>query len=137
MDKCIMEIFITTKERTVLKSTIGTVVMIPFQGYTKSDIFCGQIEDGAIDRQIIDVNNVKHMSARYMLVGKDNKNHDCRIYIENNGDFDIDAPKPFKTIPTFFTDSEVLGPYLHRNAFRGEGHREKDILCIKIFEIEN
>ncbi len=133
----VLDIYVTTNERTMLESDVGTVVIIPFTGSVKGDIFNGEIAQGAVDRQIIDINGIKHMSARYMLLGKDYKGNDCKIYIENTGDFHIDSPKPFKTIPTFYTDSKVLAPYLHRNNFRAEGHREGELLTIKIFEIRS
>ena len=53
------------------------------------------------------------MSARYMLTGKDKNGKDCHIYVENNGYFDeSNGPMtmPFKTVPTFYIDSEVLAP---------------------------
>ncbi|MDE6589456.1 MAG: DUF3237 domain-containing protein, partial [Oscillospiraceae bacterium] len=72
----------------------------------------------------------------YMLTGKDVEGHDCHIYIENNGWFTDGArPKPFKTVPTFITDSPVLAPLLHRNQFVGEGLRDENGLCIRIYEL--
>ncbi len=133
--KSVMEIYVKTLERTELQTKIGKVVLIPFEGYVESEIFKGKISKGAVDRQIIDVNGIKHMSARYMLEGVDSKGEECKIYIENTGDFHIDSPKPFKTIPSFYTDSKSLAPYLHTKNFRAEGHREGEILTIKIFEI--
>ena len=74
------------------------------------------------------------MSARYMLEGTDKHGEACHIYIENNGWFEAQS-MPFKTIPTFYTDSNNLAPYLHRNAFRAEGHFIDGNLVIKMFEI--
>ena len=44
---------------------------------------------------------------------------------------------PFKTVPTFLTDSKTLAPYLHTNRFRGEGHPDTNGVLIKFFEVEN
>jgi hypothetical protein len=44
---------------------------------------------------------------------------------------------PFKTIPTFFTDSKAFATYLHSNKFRTEGHLRQGGVTIKVFEICN
>lgn len=76
------------------------------------------------------------MSARYMLTGQDMDGSDCRIYVEGNGWFTDGArPNPFKTIPTFITDSPVLAPILHRNQFVGEGLRDEHGLWIRFYQL--
>ncbi len=136
-DKLIMEVFVVVdgKERSQLDTPVGSVIMIPFGGTVSGELFEGKVLPGGVDRQILDANNVKHMSARYMLEGVDHTGESCRIYVENNGYFDNDAPRPFKTIPTFYTDSKALAPYLHTNKFRGEGHPTSAGVTIKFFEI--
>jgi hypothetical protein len=44
---------------------------------------------------------------------------------------------PFHTVPTFYTDSAALAPYLHRNQFTGEGRMEEDGLWILFYEIDH
>ncbi len=134
MDKLIMEVFVDIDERMQLNGPAGTINMITFKGTVSGEIFNGKILPGGVDTQLIDVNGIKHMSARYMMEGFDHTGEKCRIYIENNGFFHIDAPKPFKTIPTFYTDSKALAPYLHSNKFRGEGNRDENGLVIRFFE---
>ncbi len=136
-DKLIMKVYvdIDPAERLQLETPSGTIVMIPFTGTVAGEIFNGRILGGGVDTQLIDVNGIKHMSARYMLEGEDYTGEKCRIFIENNGFFPKDAPKPFKTIPKFYTDSKALAPYLHSNKFRAEGDREGSVLVIKVFEI--
>ena len=73
---------------------------------------------------------------RYMLEGEDSAGEKCHIFIENNGWFETQS-MPFKTVPTFITDSKTLAPYLHTNKFRGEGHGEQGGIVIKFFEVEN
>ena len=119
-----------------LTGEIGTVRMIPFGGTVEGPIFSGIVEPCGVDTQITNQNEVRHMSARYMLTGKDNTGADCHIYIENNGWFTDGArPVPFKTVPTFITDSKALAPYLHRNQFVGEGLRDENGLCIRFYEL--
>lgn len=121
-----------------MKGENGEVLMIPFKGYVKSSLFTGIVEPCGVDTQLVNAAGVRHMSARYMLTGKDSAGEDCHIYVENNGWFD-DALKamPFRTVPSFYTDSEVLAPYLHRNQFVGEGRVEEDGLWIFFFEIRD
>ncbi len=121
-----------------LDSEIGHVKMIPFKGSVKSSIFTGIVEPCGVDTQVTNQNEVRHMSARYMLTGKDKEGADCRIYVENNAWFTDGArPKPFRTVPTFITDSKALAPLLHRNQFIGEGLRDETGLWIRFYELEN
>ena len=135
----ILEVYVYTDPAgTVTRSgESGTVKMIPFTGEVRGPIFIGIVEPFGVDTQITNQNEVRHMSARYMLTGKDNTGADCHIYIENNGWFTDGArPVPFKTVPTFITDSKALAPYLHRNQFVGEGLRDNSGLCIRFYELE-
>ncbi|MBQ7058439.1 MAG: DUF3237 family protein [Firmicutes bacterium] len=118
----------------------GSVVMIPFSGYVKGAIFEGIVEPCGVDTQVKNAAGIRHMSARYMLTGKDKAGQDAHIYVENNGWFDENTGKmtmPFHTVPTFYTDSKELAPYLHRAQFVGEGHTLEDGLHILFFEIEH
>ena len=120
-----------------MKGENGEVLMIPFSGSVKGDIFSGIVEPCGVDTQVVNAARVRHMSARYMLTGRDAEGNACHIYVENNGWFD-DSKKlmPFHTVPTFYTDSPKLAPYLHRNQFVGEGVNEADGLHIHFYEIE-
>ena len=134
----IMEILVETDPAgtVMLSGELGTVRMIPFKGTVTGSIFQGIVEPCGVDTQITNRNEVRHMSARYMLTGKDLEGRDCHIYVENNGWFmDGARPKPFKTVPTFITDSPVLAPLLHRNHFVGEGLRDENGLFIRFYEL--
>ena len=121
-----------------LKGEVAEVVMIPFKGSVKSDIFNGIIEPCGVDTQVVNAARVRHMSARYMLTGKDSAGADAHIYVENNGWFDDSVPSAggsFRTVPTFYTDSPALAPYLHTTRFTGEGSMEPDGLHIRFYEV--
>ena len=119
-----------------LQGENGEVLMVPFKGSIKSDLFNGIVEPCGVDTQIVNAANVRHMSARYMLTGKDSAGQDAHIYVENNGWFDdLTKTMPFHTVPTFYTDSKALAPYLHCNRFVGEGVDETDGLHIYFYEI--
>ncbi|MCH5353919.1 MAG: DUF3237 family protein [Acutalibacter sp.] len=121
-----------------LKSENGEVEMIPFKGSVDCELFRGIVEPCGVDTQVVNAAGVRHMSARYMLTGKDSTGKDAHIYVENNGWFEEKhRSMPFHTVPTFYTDSEALAPYLHRNQFEGEGHIKEDGLHIYFFEIEH
>ena len=113
----------------------GTVKMIPFGGSVSGKIFSGIVEPCGVDTQVTNFSQVRHMSARYMLTGKDYTGRACRIYVENNGWFTDGAmPAPFKTVPTFITDSEALADYLGGSHFTGEGSRGEDGLVIRFYD---
>ena len=140
MDKLIMEIFVQINEEhiTDVDGSVGHVRMIPFGGTVKGELFQGLIAPGGVDTQVTDQNNVCHMSARYMLIGQDKCGNDCHIYVENNGwSTESTDPAPFKTVPTFMTDSKTLAPYLHANQFRGEGHIDENGLVIRFYQINS
>ena len=121
-----------------MKGEVAEVVMIPFKGTVQGDIFNGIIEPCGVDTQVVNAAHVRHMSARYMLTGKDNSGADAHIYVENNGWFDDSvslAGKSFQTVPTFYTDSPALAPYLHSTRFTGEGSMEPDGLHIRFYEV--
>ena len=121
-----------------LKGEIAEVLMIPFKGSVTGPVFQGVIEPCGVDTQVVNAARVRHMSARYMLTGKDSAGADAHIYVENNGWFD-DAAAPaggsFRTVPTFYTDSAALAPYLHTRRFTGEGTMEPDGLHIRFYEV--
>ena len=121
-----------------MKGENAEVVMIPFKGTVKGEIFNGIIEPCGVDTQVVNAAHVRHMSARYMMTGKDNTGADAHIYVENNGWLTDDRPsRTFRTVPTFMTDSKTLAPYLHRNQFEGQGSVEEDGLWIRFYEIEH
>ena len=135
----ILEVHVETNpEGTVmLTSEIGSVKMIPFKGTVTGPIFNGIVEPCGVDTQITNQNEVRHMSARYMLTGTDRDGRDCHIYVENNGWFTDGArPTPFRTVPPFITDSPALAPLLHRNQFVGEGLRDESGLWIRFYELQ-
>ena len=135
-DKLIFEVHVKIDNSSVsfLKGQAGEVVMIPFTGTVSGELLTGRVLPVGVDTQVLNQNGVRHMSARYMLDCVDKDGDPCRVYIENNGWFESHS-MPFKTIPTFYTDSQKLAAYLHRNNFRGEGHAEDGGIVIKMFEI--
>ena len=138
--EAVLEICVQTDPAgtVMLSGEIGTVKMIPFKGTVQGPIFNGIVEPCGVDTQITNQNEVRHMSARYMLTGQDKTGQAGHIYIENNGWFTDGArPVPFKTVPTFITDSKTLAPYLHRNQFVGEGLRDDSGLWIRFYELED
>ena len=134
----VLEILVDVDRQGIVEfeSEIGHVKMIPFKGTVNCQLFHGIIEPCGVDTQVTNQNEVRHMSARYMLSGKDEDGRDCHIYVENNAWFTEGAqPKPFRTVPTFITDSPKLAAVLHRNQFVGEGLRDERGLWIRFYEL--
>ena len=137
--EAVLELLIQTDPSGIveLEGELGRVKMIPFSGTVGGPVFQGVIEPSGVDTQITNACDVRHMSARYMLTGKDFTGMCCHIYVENNGWFtDGASPRPWTSVPSFITDSSALAPILHRNCFVGEGLREEDGLRIRFFEVE-
>lgn len=137
--KLALEIVVQTRPEEIVgfETEMGSVRMIPFGGTVDCEIFHGICESFGVDTQITNQAGVRHMSARYILTGKDCAGQDSHIYVENNAYFtNGESPKPFTSVPTFYTDSKALAPYLHRNQFIGEGMREDDGLHIRFYELK-
>lgn len=138
-DRLIMQVHVALDRDHIveLEGPAGRVKMLPFAGTVEGELFHGVVEPCGVDTQVTDQVGARNMSARYMLTGVDRAGQSCHIYVDNEGWFTGgEAPRPFRTVPTFMTDSVELAPYLHRNCFRGEGHSTPDgALTIKFFEI--
>jgi hypothetical protein len=136
-DRLIFEVHVDIDRAAVsrLAGPAGEVVMIPFGGTVTGELFNGKVLPGGVDTQTVDRNGVRHMSARYMLEGTDQAGEACRIYIDNNGWFTGEMAMPFRTIPTFYTDSKTLAPYLHGHRFRTEGRPREGGVTIRVYEI--
>ena len=134
--KLVLDIKVEMNGQAVqLKNAHAEVLMIPFAGTATGEIFNGIVEPCGVDTQTVNAARVRHMSARYMLTGKDSAGNDCHVYVANDGWFDDAHPQsPFRTVPTFITDSPVLAPYLHCNRFVGEGSDGPDGLHIRFYE---
>lgn len=102
----ILTIDVLLKEFNEVKGHKGEALMILFDGYCHSEIFDGVILNGGVDTQKQDAgSNLRTLSARYILQGKDFEGKECRIFIENNGMSDGGR---FATTPKILTDSEAL-----------------------------
>ena len=101
MDQKLMEIRVTCHEPLCVEGKKQKIVMIPFGGEACGDDFTGKVTGPGVDTQkITDGKTV--LSARYMLEGKDREGNDCRVFVENQGDWDTGFT------PTIVTDSPVL-----------------------------
>ena len=121
-----------------MKGENAEVVMIPFKGTVKGEIFNGIIEPCGVDTQVVNAAHVRHFCCFFLLCGFVFCGGVGVFYVENNGWFDDDAQQPgssFRTVPTFYTDSSALAPYLHSTRFTGEGSMEADGLHIRYYEI--
>ena len=134
--KAVLEIKIEFDRQGLrIETDRGQVSMIPFAGHVDSDLFTGIVEPWGVDTQILNHAGVRHMSARYMLTGKDKDGEDCHIYVDNNGWMEDKVSRSFRTVPTFYTDSKLLAPYLHQDRFYGIGSVGEDGLWIRFYEV--
>lgn len=78
------------------------ICMIPFTGTAESEYFSGKIIGTGTDTQKTPNGGRMSLSARYMLEGTDHAGNKCRIFIENQGDFETG----FR--PMIVTDSPAL-----------------------------
>ena len=132
-----IQVSLIPNAKSELKGRGGRVVMLPFTGTAEGEIFKGEVLPGACDTQVENLAMVRHMSARYMMKGVDCFGTPCHIYIENNGYFtDGQVPRPFTTVPTFYTDSDKLATYLHTNQFITRGYPGENGPTICVYELQ-
>ena len=98
--KAILEVKIEFDRQGLrIETERGEVSMIPFAGKVDSEIFKGIVEPWGVDTQILDHADMRHMSARYMLTGKDLSGEDCHIYVDNDGWMKNELSRTFRTVP--------------------------------------
>ncbi|MBR3334416.1 MAG: DUF3237 family protein [Clostridia bacterium] len=98
----LLEIRVACDEPLTVRGQETTVVMIPFTGVSDGPYFFGKTIGTGVDTQKIGTDGSFHLSARYMLEGKDCSGNACRIFIENQGN----EQEGF--VPRIVTDSPVL-----------------------------
>ena len=138
MEKCIMEfkVQMNSAEMSVLETKKGVAAIVPFSATVESELFTGKTLPGAVDVQTIDETGARHMCAKYMFEGVDRAGTECRLFVENTGDFPTsDLPNPFHTAPVFLTDSDELDAYFTGKKFRTEGNASEEGLVIKVIEV--
>lgn len=82
----LMVINVKTYDIQTVEGTYDKVVMIPFSAETDGELFRGKTIENGVDTQHISPDGSVTLSARYMLVGRDRKGNECRVFIENCGD---------------------------------------------------
>ena len=135
-----MELLVQTNPDGIveLKNELGSVRMIPFSGTATGPWFHGIIEPCGVDTQITNAADVRHMSARYMLTGEDYTGKPCHIFVQNEAWFTDGArPKPWRSVPSFLTDSMALAHIFHHRDFIGEGIRDNQGLHIRFYRIDS
>ena len=80
----------------------NTVRMLLFDGTCGGPYFNGTILSGGVDTQKGYADGTGTLSARYMIDGTDCEGNACKLFIENNAEFN--AP----TVPKILTDSPAL-----------------------------
>lgn len=102
------------------------ICMIPFTGTAEGEYFSGKTVGTGVDTQKTPKGGRMSLSARYMLEGKDRSGNECRIFIENQGDFETG----FR--PLVVTDSPELA-YLETAALYSTVESVEGGVIVKIF----
>jgi kanamycin kinase/aminoglycoside 3'-phosphotransferase-3 len=79
-----------------------TIRMLPFDGTCDGPFFQGTILPGGVDTQKGYADGTGTLSARYMIEGTDCEGNPCKLFIENNANFND------YTVPSILTDSSAL-----------------------------
>lgn len=98
----LLEIDVVCEEALTVTGFAMKVVMIPFSGSAKGSGFTGMIAGPGVDTQKIGEAGSMQFSARYMLLGTDADGKECRIFVENQGNWETGLT------PMLVTDSAAL-----------------------------
>lgn len=101
-NEVLMEIRVRILEAVSVTGKTRDIVMIPFDGEASGPYFSGKVIGPGVDTQKIDKDGKAVLSARYMLEGTDVAGNACRIFVENQGDWENGFT------PTVVTDSPLL-----------------------------
>ena len=125
----IFSIHIKIQDEYEISSENKQIKTVLFSGNAESDFFTGKVLPGGVDTQTT-INGKTHLSARYMLEGKDLIGDDCHIFIENEADI---TDREVTTTPKITTDSKTLS-WLQYAALEGQIVNDTDGICINIHE---
>ncbi len=104
-DELLTAIKVTCYEPVTVAGAKKKIVMIPFGGEASGEYFNGKVVGTGVDTQKIDPDGKLVLSARYMLEGTDAAGNACRIFVENQGNWETG----FK--PYIVTDSPLLAEW--------------------------
>ena len=124
---------VIVKEVHELKSDLGQINMIVFEGGIDAPFFKGEILSGAFDTQKYLKVKEGMLSARYMLKGRDDEENECLLFIENNAL--IDNTGRWMTTPSIYTDSLRL-KWLTEMKLRGEIEGSEKGVLIHFYEVD-
>ena len=110
-DELLLTVNVTCLEAITVEGAYRTVVMIPFTGEADGPYFTGKVIGPGVDTQKIDKGKAPHLSARYMLEGKDANGYACRVFIENQGNDEIGLT------PKIVTDSPLLARWENEDLY--------------------
>ena len=101
----LMEIRVKILEAVSVEGRTRNIVMIPFTAEASGPYFNGKTAGPGVDTQKISKEGKAVLSARYMLEGTDAAGNACRVFVENQGDWENGFT------PTVVTDSPVLAEW--------------------------
>lgn len=101
-DTLLMGIRVTCHEPVSVDGATRKIVMIPFSGEASGPYFNGRVIGTGVDTQKIEKDGRHLLSARYMLEGTDAAGNACRVFVENQGQWNVGFT------PAIVTDSPLL-----------------------------
>lgn len=103
MEKLLVTLDVNCTDCLSVETKGKTVRLVLFDGTASGDFFHGKILPGGVDTQTVDADGRGHLSARYILEGKDDRGQACRIFVDNEAEMGSTRTKP-----TIVTDSQSL-----------------------------
>ena len=131
----ILTIAITILGSTTVEGPNQRINMVGFTGSASGPYFTGKTVDGGMDTQTFKKTGGQvgggSLSARYILKGKDQSGQECKIFIENNGNFADEY-----THPICVTDCKSLEA-LNKDDLKGKLDMQGGGLTIRIYVPDN
>lgn len=125
----VLRIFIHQTGANQVSTGKGVFNMVMFDGECTGDFFQGKILGGGVDTQHYYAEGKGRISARYMMEGFDKDKKPCKIFVQNEGEYENGF---LPTTPKIYTDSEALR-WLEDADLEGKLIFEENQLIISIY----
>ncbi|MBQ7277625.1 MAG: hypothetical protein IJR17_00250 [Clostridia bacterium] len=127
--RLLLDISITLLEPRQVAGEGLRVVLLPFLAEANGPLFWGKTLQEGVDTQFHYADGRVHLSARYLLEGRDGEQNACRLFIQNEG------TDPLCCRPVICTDSRELA-FLQELPLLARVQQGTKGLCVQIFAEE-
>ncbi len=114
----------------------GRASIVPLAGTAEGKIFSGSLEPGGICVTTKSAGRMSHITAHYVIAGRDAQGNAARVFVTNESWVDEGYESFFRTSATFVTDNVLLKQLLSENTLTAHGKRVSGFVDLDVYEAE-